>query len=183
MIRVHEVPDALQSTALRHTCYAHEIWLFFSLLFILNKRYGNVSGTYVSGKHCLFYLKCLFLLLLYFLFVSKWTMFEFLRDNPQQKGHFCSGMDKWLLGVFFIFELRPDSESLWKSASDEPIRFGDKAIFRPKKLTWNLSFWDLGFGQKTPWCGCDLAKRLLGADSALAPRSLLAKSPPSKLKF
>ena len=41
---------------------------------------------------------------------------------------------------FFIFELRPDSESLWKSASDNPIRFGDTAIFRPKKLTWNMSF-------------------------------------------
>jgi len=49
---------------------------------------------------------------------------------------------------------------MWKSASDEPIRFGDKAIFRPKKLTWNLSFWDFGFGQKTPWCWGDLAKRL-----------------------
>ena len=59
---------------------------------------------------------------------------------------------------FSIFKLRPDS-----------IRFGDKAIFRPKKLTWNLSFWDFGFGQKTPWCWCDLAKRLLGPDSALAP--------------
>ena len=86
-------------------------------------------------------------------------------------------MDKRLLGVFLIFELRPDSESLWKSASDEPIRFGDKAIFRPKKLTWNLSFWDFWSDKKTPWCWGDLDKRLLGADSALAPRSLLSRSP------
>ena len=86
-------------------------------------------------------------------------------------------MGKRLLGVFFIFELRPDSESMWKSASDEPIRFGDKAIFRPKKLTWNLSFWDFWSDKKTPWCWGDLDKRLLGADSALAPRSLLSRSP------
>ena len=36
--------------------------------------------------------------------------------------------------VFFIFELRPDSESLWKSTSDEQISLGDKTIFLPKKL-------------------------------------------------
>ena len=81
------------------------------------------------------------------------------------------------LVFFFIFELRPDSESLWKSASDEPIRFGDKAIFRPKKLTWNLSFWDFWSGQKTPWCWGDLGKRLLGARAESAPRSLLSRSP------
>ena len=61
-----------------------------------------------------------------------------------------------------IFELRPNLESLWKSTSDEPIRFGDKARFRPKKLTWNLDFWVFGFGQKTPWCWGGLDKRLLG---------------------
>ena len=83
-----------------------------------------------------------------------------------------------------IFELRPNLESLWKSTSDEPIRFGDKAIFRPKKLTWNLSFWDFWSGQKTPWCWGDLAKRLLGDDLALAPRSLLARSYPcNKIRY
>ena len=65
---------------------------------------------------------------------------------------FYSGLNKWLLGVFSIFELRPDSESMWKSISVEPIRLGDKAIFRPEKLTWNLDFCLFWFGQKTPWC-------------------------------
>ena len=33
------------------------------------------------------------------------------------------------------YKLRADSESFWKSISDEPIRFGYEAIFRTKKLT------------------------------------------------
>ena len=35
----------------------------------------------------------------------------------------------------------------------------------------------LWFGQKTPWCWGDLAKRLLGARAESAPRSLLSRSP------
>ena len=47
--------------------------------------------------------------------------------------------------------------------------------------TWTpgMAFKVLGgdFGQKTPWCWGVWAKRLLGADSVLAPRSHLARSP------
>ena len=78
---------------------------------------------------------------------------------------------------FFYFWVKTRFGILVKSASDEPIRFGDKAIFRPKKLTWNLSFWDFWSGQKTPWCWGDLGKRLLGARAESAPRSLLSRSP------
>ena len=48
-----------------------------------------------------------------------------------------------------IFELRPDSESLGVGTADEPIRFGDKAIYAQKI---GLKF---GF--------CDLEKKLLVA--------------------
>ena len=98
-----------------------------------------------------------------------------LRLTRRRFVHFYSDVDKRLLGVFLIFELRPDSESLWKSASDEPIRFGDKAIFRPKKLTWNLSFWDFWFGKKTPWCrGIGPKDSLVGLRSYQVTRGCLS---------
>ena len=71
----------------------------------------------------------------------------------------------------FLFELRPDLESLWKSASDEPIRFGDKAIFRPQKLTWVFVS-----GQKTPWCWDDLAKTWCWGDLSWAYILLYSKT-------
>ena len=46
-----------------------------------------------------------------------------------------------------------------------------------------MSFWDFWFGQKTPWCWCDLAKILLGARAKSAPRSLSARSLQPKESF
>ena len=53
-----------------------------------------------------------------------------------------------------------------ETLSDWPL-FGSSFFAVIVTLQW--------FGQMTPWCWGDLAKRLLGADSALAPRSLLAR--------
>ena len=68
---------------------------------------------------------------------------------------------------------------------------GDKAIFRPKKLTWNLSFWVwpkdslvLGWsGQKTPWCQGYVSTKESFGQIPPTPRSLFPNQKYQKLKF
>ena len=93
----------------------------------------------------------------------------------------CSSMDKWLLGGFLIFGKWPLKfwGVIWPKDSLVLGLNQHQGVFWPGHTpVVNVPHFITGlwFGQKTLWCWGDLAQSLLGAESALAPRSLLARS-------